>query len=50
MRYLLGHGAKCIPERYAHASLDVLRKAVAQLDRKSETQTDTAAVLQFRTA
>jgi hypothetical protein len=38
IRYLLGHGAKSITERYAHASLDVLREAVATLDRKIENQ------------
>jgi integrase len=56
IRVLLGHGAKSITERYAHASLDVLRVAVAKLDRKTDTQnqtdtkTDTANVLQFKTA
>jgi hypothetical protein len=54
MRYLLGHGAKCITERYAHASLDALRKAVAQFDREPEIKTNTKAntevALQFRTA
>jgi integrase len=54
IRYLLGHGAKSITERYAHANIDVLRAAVAKLDRKTEnqtdTKTDTSAVLQFRTA
>jgi len=52
IRYLLGHGAKSITERYAHASLDVLRAAVAKLDPKIETdtRTDTGAVLQFRAA
>jgi len=49
IRYLLGHGAKSITERYAHASLDVLRQAIAKLDRKNETGTNTGtpAVLQF---
>jgi hypothetical protein len=41
IRYLLGHGAKSITERYAHANLDVLREAVATLDRKTENQTGT---------
>lgn len=54
IRYLLGHGAKSITERYAHASMVVLRNALANLDRKPETQTDTktdtGTVLQFRTA
>jgi integrase len=54
IRYLLGHGAKSITERYAHASLEVLRKAMANLDRKPEnetdTKTDTSTILQFRTA
>ena len=55
IRYLLGHGAKSITERYAHASLDVLRKAISKLDRKptnsrTDTQTDTSTVLQFKTA
>jgi len=52
IRFLLGHGAKSVTERYAHASLDVLRKAVAHLDRKEETltKTDTSTILQFKTA
>jgi integrase len=54
IRYLLGHGAKSITERYTHANIDVLRAAVMKLDRKTETQTDTkidtSTVLQFRTA
>jgi integrase len=55
IRYLLGHGARSITERYAHASLDVLRKAVAKLDRKptdtqTDTNTDTSTILRFRTA
>ncbi len=41
IRYLLGHGAKSITERYAHANLDVLREAVATLDRKTGNQTGT---------
>jgi integrase len=53
---LLGHGAKSITERYAHADMDSLREAVAKLDRKTDTQnqtdtqTDTAPILQFKTA
>lgn len=52
IRYLLGHGAKSVTERYAHVITDVLRQAVAKLDRKIETgtKTDTGTVLQFRTA
>ena len=55
IRYLLGHGAKSITERYAHPNMDVLRLAVAKLDRKSnaaqsDTKTDTVPVLEFRTA
>jgi integrase len=52
IRYLLGHGAKSITERYAHASLDVLRAAVLKLDRKDQTGTKTGIppVLHFRTA
>ena len=52
IRYLLGHGAKSITERYAHASLDVLRAAVLKLDRKTptDTKTDTGPVLQFKSA
>jgi integrase len=52
IRYLLGHGAKSITERYAHANLDVLREAVATLDRKAGrqtgTKTGTASVLRFQ--
>jgi site-specific recombinase XerD len=50
--YLLGHGAKSITERYAHPNRDVLRAAVAKLDRKTETDTKTGTdpVLQFRSA
>jgi integrase len=51
IRYLLGHGSRSITERYAHANLDVLRAAVAKLERKPQTQTDTKtdtpAILQF---
>jgi len=49
IRYLLGHGAKSITERYAHPSLDVLRAAILKLDRKTETstKTDTATVVEF---
>jgi integrase len=54
IRYLIGHGAKSITERYAHPNLDVLRAAVAKLDRKpkteTDTKTDTASVLQFKSA
>ena len=53
IRYLLGHGAKSITERYAHPDLTTLRAAVAKLDRaktETDTKTDTSAVLQFRTA
>jgi integrase len=52
IRYLLGHGAKAITFHYAHANLDVLREAVATLDRKPEkstgTKTGTPSVLRFR--
>jgi integrase len=48
IRYLLGHGAKTITERYAQANLDVLREAVATLDRKNENQTGTSHVLRLR--
>ncbi|MBV9885246.1 MAG: site-specific integrase [Acidobacteria bacterium] len=52
IRYLLGHGAKSITERYAHANLDVLREAVATLDRKAGkttgTKTGTPSLLRFR--
>jgi hypothetical protein len=41
IRYLLGHGAKSITERYAHTNLDVLREAVTTLDRKAGKQTGT---------
>jgi hypothetical protein len=49
---LLGHNAKSITERYAHPNLDVLRAAVAKLDRKiqTDTKTDTPAILHFRGA
>lgn len=54
IRILLGHDAKSVTERYAHADMDSLRAAVAKLDRKTDTQTDTktdtSAILQFRTA
>jgi len=51
IRYLLGHGAKSITERYAHVSLDVLRKAIAMLDRiQTDTKTDTSTILKFRSA
>jgi integrase len=54
IRRLLGHSAKSITERYAHPSLDVLRAAIAKLDRKLETttvtKTDTPPVLQFPSA
>jgi integrase len=52
IRILLGHDAKSVTERYAHADMDSLRAAVAKLDRKTETQTDTkidtGTILQFR--
>lgn len=52
IRYLLGHGAKSITERYAHPSLDVLRAAILKLDRKTETtetdtKTSTPSVVEF---
>jgi len=54
IRYLLGHGAKSITERYAHASLDVQRAAMAKLDRKTDrqtdTKTDTSNILRFKSA
>jgi integrase len=53
IRYLLGHGARSITERYAHLNMALLRQAVAKLDRsngETDTKTDTATVLQFRTA
>jgi integrase len=52
--YLLGHGTKSITMRYAHPPMDLLRAAVAKLDRKPQTQTDTKTdtptVLQFKSA
>jgi integrase len=52
IRYLLGHGAKSITERYAHANLDMLREAVGTLDRKATkqtgTKTGTSSVLRFQ--
>jgi integrase len=53
IRYLLGRGAKSITKRYAHPDIDLLRKAVAKLDRTKieiDTKTDTTAVLQFKSA
>jgi integrase len=54
IRYLIGHGAKSITERYAHPNMEVLRAAVLKLDRKPQTQTDTktdtAPVSQFKRA
>ena len=54
IRYLLGHGAKSITERYAHPPMDLLRTVVAKLDRKPESQTDTktdtGALVEFRPA
>jgi integrase len=50
IRYLLGHGAKSITERYAHVVSDVLRAAVAKLDRKTNTQTETERRTERRTA
>jgi integrase len=55
IRYLLGHGAKSITERYAHPNMDVLRLAVAKLDRKpnaaeGDLKTDIVPVLEFPTA
>jgi integrase len=54
IRYLLGHGAKSITERYAHPSLDVLRVGISKLDRTPKTQTGTNSgtgpVLQFPAA
>lgn len=55
--YLLGHGNKSMTSRYAHISMDVLRKAIAHLDKKpqpaensTDTKTGTTAVLQFKSA
>jgi len=49
-----------VTERYAHASLDVQRAAMAKLDRVTDTQTDTqnqtdtktdtSNILRFKTA
>ena len=54
IRYLLGHGAKSITERYAHPSPEVLRVAIGKLDRtpktQTDTKTDTSTVLQFPAA
>jgi integrase len=52
IRYLLGHGAKSITERYAHPSMDVLHEVIGKLDRKpqTDTNTDTSNILQFRSA
>jgi integrase len=52
IRYLLGHSAKSITERYAHPDLDSLRAPVLKLDRKTETSTETVtpAILEFPTA
>jgi integrase len=52
IRYLIGHGAKSITERYAHPKMEVLRPSVMKLDRKTETdtKTDTGSILQFRSA
>jgi integrase len=48
IRYLLGHSAKSITERYAHPDLDSLRADVAKLDRRTETVTP--AILEFPAA
>jgi integrase len=52
INYLLGHGTKNITLRYAHPPMKLLAAAVAILDRKSQTGTETGTgpVLQFRTA
>jgi len=51
VRYLLGHGAKSVTERYAHASIGVLREAIGKLDRiQTDTNSDTSNILQMRTA
>jgi len=50
IRYLLGHGAKSVTERYARANLDVLREAVATRDSKAGKQTGTSPVLRFQAA
>lgn len=54
IRYLLGHGAKSITERYAHPSLDVLRVAISKLDRAPKTETGTktgtSTILEFPAA
>jgi integrase len=51
IRYLLGHGAKPITERYAHPSLDILLVAISKLDRAPKTEagtnSGTAPILQF---
>jgi integrase len=49
IRDLLGHNVNSMTARYAHSNLDALRRAVATLD-QTDTNTDTAAVLQFRSA
>lgn len=54
IRYLLGHGAKSITERYAHPQMSLLRTVIAKLDRKpnaeveTDTKTDTSAVVEFQ--
>ena len=55
IRYLLGHGAKSITERYAHPPMGLLRQVMAKLDRKvgevqSDTKSDTGTVTEFRVA
>jgi integrase len=52
IRELLGHGAgrMAMTARYAHADLDRLHEAVATLVRKTDTETDTPSVIEFRQA
>jgi integrase len=41
IQYLMGHGGKNITLRYAEPDMESLRQAVAKLDRKPKTETDT---------
>ena len=49
---LVGHGGKNITLRYADPDMESLQQAVAKLDRKpqteTDTKTDTVSILQFR--
>jgi integrase len=46
IRILLGHDAKSVTERYAHADMDLLHEAVATLDQR-RTERRTSTVLEF---